>query len=308
MSEEFRYGDLLQSIQRSQDEMQRGLSPITPSDPLESTKPWNTNPVPASQATAYHPQLHGRIEGLPTTSHGQPFLVSAAGGFIPIPMSLPVSLSATSVASSGPPVGTTQVVFPSPVQRLASPKAQRAEPTSTILHHAQTPKSRGVHNVPSSIHSLSAAEIKQPVVNLVRLTQADTEVKDTVKVFPGQDRSKIQTQPSLASVTLPGPPNVTITTSSSIFPHDKTFQSQRLPRNPFTFPPTPPVTLSNEFTPGGKIVQTSQSKLTTDSTEANQKQRHISEDMPCLMPVSPYKDKKDVEENLVPIVSIYTPY
>ena len=309
MSEEFKYGDLLQSIQRSQDEMQRGLSPITPSDPLEASKPWNSHQasvsqVPISQPPAYQPQLHGRIEGLPTTSHGPPFLVSTAGGFIPIPMSVPISLSAVSTAtSSGPPVGTTQVVFPSPAQKLASPKAQRVEPTSTILHRAPSPKSRVVHNVPSSVHGLSAAEIKQPVVNLVRLSPAQTEVKDTVKVFPGQDRTKFQAQPSLASVTQPGPPNVTITTSSSIFQHEKTLQAQRMPRNPFTFPATPPVTLASEFTHGGRVVPTDQSKFMSDSTEASQKQRHTSDDMPCLIPVSPYKDKKEEEETLIPIVS-----
>lgn len=311
MSEEFKFGDLLQSIQHSQDMqsqfLQRDLSPITPSDPMEPTKPWSTQQTVVSQAIAsqpqaYHPQLHGRIEGLPTSSQGQQIVVAPPGGFIPIPMSIPVPVSV--VASSGltRPAGTNQVVFPSPGQKLASPKAHRAEPTSTILHRAPSPKTRVIHNPVSSVHIHSAAEIKQPVVNLVRLSTSHSEIKDTVKVFPGQDRSKYQIQPLLASVTQPGPPNVTITTSSSIFSPERTLQAQKMAKNPFTFPVTPPVSLTNEMPHAGRASQIDQSKASTDTVDSSQKQRHRSDDMPCLVPVSPNKVKQEEDEKLIPIV------
>ena len=314
MSEEFKYGDLLQSIQRSQDMqsqlLQRGLSPITPSDPLEPAKPWHTQQAmtaqaPASQPQVFHPQLHGRIESLPQTSQGpgQQIMVAPPGGFVPIPMSGPVPISAIPTSGLTRSVGSAQVVFPSPGQRLASPKAQRVEPTGTVLHRAPSPKTRVLHNPASSIYAQSAAEIKQPVVNLIRVSPGYPEVKDTVKVFPGQDRSKYNVQASMASVTQPGPPNVTITTTSSIFPPEKTLHTQTMARNPFTFPPTPPVSLTNELAHLGRSIQIDQSKVFTETIDTNLKQRHRSDDMPCLLPVSPHKVKQEEEEKLVPIVS-----
>ena len=305
MSEEFKYGDLLQSIQRSQDIqsqlLQRGLSPITPSDTQEPTKSWISQQEVISQATATQYQRQNRNQDHSSASHGQPFLISP--GFIPISMSIPVPVSALQTSGLSRPAGSSQVVFPSHGQRLASPKAQRVEPTGTILHHAASPKTRLMQN--PSVYGQSDMEKKQSVVSLARLQPGHGEAKDSVKVFPGLDRSKMQTQPSLASVTEPGPPNVTITTSCSIFPPEKTLHAQRMTRNPFTFPVTSPLSAGNEFTSVGTVFQMDRSNLTADNAELNQKQKpgDISEDMPCLVPVSPYKEKKDEEEQLIPIVS-----
>ena len=319
MSEEFKYGDLLQSIQRSQDLqtqlLQRGLSPITPSDPLEPAKPWHTQQAmkthaPASLPQSFPSQLHGRImEGVSHSSAGQQTMVVPPGGFIPISMSGPVPVSAISTSGLTRSAGLTQVVFPSPGQRLASPKPQRVEPTATVLHRAPSPKTRVIHNPGSLGYSHASADIRQPVVNLIRLSpgQGHSEVKVkgecTVRVYPGQERSNYNVQASLASVTQPGPPNVTITTTSSIFLPEKSLHTQTIARNPFTFPPTPPASLANELAHLGRHVQPDQSKVFTEPTDTNQKQRHRSDDMPCLHPVSPRKVKQEEEEKLVPIVS-----
>ena len=329
MSEEFKYSDLLQSLQRSQVELQsqllqRNLSPITPSDPLEPTKPWQaqqsvgTGGGLGAVPHSFQSQLHGRIvEAGSQSGAGQQTMVTPPGGFIPIPVSggaLPVpSMSTSGLVRSA---GLTQVVFPSPGQSLASPKAQRVkvEPSATVLHRAPSPKTRVIQNIQnpaSSAYTQSIPDMKQPVVNLIRLSpgqghsqgHSEVKVKETVRVFPGQDRSNYNVQASLASVTQPGPPNVTITTTSSIFPPEKSLHTQTIARNPFTFPPTPPISLANELAHLGRNIQSDQSKMSTDSMETNQKQRHRSDDMPHLHPVSPRKIKQEEEEKLVPIVS-----
>lgn len=104
------------------------------------------------------------------------------------------------------------------------------------------------------------------------------------------------------SVTEPGPPNITISVCSSIPSQDRPVQKH--PRNPFTFPATPPVSLTNERPAiGVAILPVSQTKITESKVSANEKSRHKSDDMPHLSPVKKVEVKKDEDEDLVSIVS-----
>lgn len=104
------------------------------------------------------------------------------------------------------------------------------------------------------------------------------------------------------SMTEPGPPNITISSCGTIPTQDRPLQ--KLPRNPFTFPATPPVTLTNERPAVGLGSPVIQSKVKVEGkVTASDKQRHGSDEMPQLSPVKKVEVKKEEEEDLISIVS-----
>ncbi|KAL4223882.1 Deoxynucleotidyltransferase terminal-interacting protein 1 [Mactra antiquata] len=121
---------------------------------------------------------------------------------------------------------------------------------------------------------------------------------------PAVSYSMVSSAAQSISVTEPGPPNITISVCGSIPSQDRAVQKH--PRNPFTFPATPPVSLTNERPAiGVGLHPVSQSKLADTKPPANEKNRHKSEDMPQLSPVKKVEVKKEDDDELVSIPNAY---
>ncbi|KAL3857532.1 hypothetical protein ACJMK2_012191 [Sinanodonta woodiana] len=269
------YRDLLQNIQRSQQQvqsslMQSGLSPITPMDSEDSN--------------AQHPFqfITSRPQQQQQQQQQHQSVKQEVGVFQP----------------------------QSSVQRLPSQhqmvKDERKTPSPQPLHNT-------VKAVPSSnsapmkvVIRSRVGEIKQPVVSLLRLPttvtttnvekQSTTEVK-TVACYPSSVMSSASTTANASSSVPQG-----------IFKHWTASASHRVtpphPPNPFTFPATPPVTMVTTIAyqsskPHDSIAQ-------RQDLDQGKKQRHSSSEMPKLSPISdsPRRSssrESDTKEKLVPI-------
>lgn len=257
---DFKYGDLLQSINRSHENIQShllqgGLSPITPAEPV-SSRPWSSQagpqlvPVPSVALSLGHALSSGAF----TQAHSVQPAIRSSGP----------SISAHSTVSQA--VGFTPVVLPSQGFQTKNPDH---------IYNVPAPVSSTISSISASTHS--------PAVSFIHPLGA-----------PAQS----------VSMTEPGPPNITISSCGTIPTQDRTLS--KLPRNPFTFPATPPVTLTNERPPvglGNPIVQSKvkvEGKVTT-----NEKQRHGSDEMPQLSPVKKVEMKKEDEKDYVSISNAY---
>lgn len=258
---DFKYGDLLQSINKSSNIqthlLQGGLSPITPADPA-TTKSWAAQPAPQlvpvpSVALSLG---HALSSGAFSQTHSVQPAIRSTG-----------TIGATHITVS-PSVGFTPVVLPSQSYRSRSPIKFMGISVSS---------SSAISSIPASAHQSAVSYIHT-----------------------------MGTPAQSVSMTEPGPPNITISSCSSIPTPDRPLQ--KLPRNPFTFPATPPITLTNERPAGpvGLGIPIIQSKVKTEtklSISANEKQRHSSDEMPQLSPVKKVEVKKEEEEDLVSVVS-----
>ncbi|WAR03559.1 TDIF1-like protein [Mya arenaria] len=282
--QDFKFGDLLQSINRSQEQlqsqlMQSGLSPITPADQLPKQWALQPQPPPNISLTSNAGQFTSSSQGLlrPTqsasdsrlsmhyTTDSKPAIlqeVLGSGGLLAAARSIHQSTSTASHVVSHPPAsGFTPVVLPS----------QSHSVRSSVLN-------------PSIPVISSFVNVMKPTLTNVQATVSQ-EIKKEPQFVPS----------SLASVTQPGPPNITISTRTNMPSQEKL--AQRLPRNPFTFPATPPASLTNEK----PAFVMSQSNLVVADGLTNEKQRHASDEMPKLSPVGKLKREKDEEEALVPL-------
>ena len=265
--QDFKFGDLLQSINRSHEQlqsqlMQGGLSPITPAEPVP--KPWPHHQPPGVRHSDGSQVSHGLLKQVQSRDErGSGLLteVIGAGGLLAAARNIQYSSAASTVISHPPATGFTPVVLPS---------------------QSHTARSSG-HNMP----------VASSFVSLTRPTVTTTQIAMTKDI-----KTEPEFAPSSLSVTQPGPPNVTISTRTTMPSQDK----QRLPRNPFTFPATPPVSLTNDRPP----FQINQSTLVATDGVTNDKQRHASDDMPQLSPVGKVKKVKEEASNeeLVTMVSV----
>lgn len=267
---DFKYGDLLQSINRSHENIQShllqgGLSPITPSEPV-SSRPWSSQPAPQlvpvpSVALSLG---HALSSGVFSQAHSvQPAVRSSAS-----------AASAHTTVSSA--VGFTPVVLPS--QSYQSKSQER-------IYSIPVPASSAVSNISAGNHLPAVSNISAgnhlPAVSFIHA---------------------LGTPAQSVSMTEPGPPNITISSCGTIPTQDRPLQ--KLPRNPFTFPATPPVTLTNERPTIGLGSPSIQSKVKLEGKmTVSDKQRHGSDEMPQLSPVKKVEVKKEEEEDLVSIVS-----
>lgn len=291
MEQDYESSDMLMNINKSQDIqshlLQGGLSPITPADPVGS-KPW-----PVKGASLPYQVLHGLsssqavsapllsvvtasgITSRQVTSSVNPYITQAPilsealAGLSGTHSSQRAQVSTSSAqASYGQPTGFTPVVLPSGGHRSRSP-----------------------HRVPNAPVATSHTNISRSFDQAAGSQSSQMTLKQE-RVYPDKE----------LSVTQPGPPNITISTCTSIPSQEK--PAQKLPRNPFTFPATPPVSLTNEKT----TVHINQSNSVVSDGLTNDKQRHASDEMPHLSPVA--KEKKEIKEEnadneLVPLVSIW---
>ncbi|XP_060571095.1 uncharacterized protein LOC132729346 isoform X2 [Ruditapes philippinarum] len=258
---DFKYGDLLQSINKSSNIqshlLQGGLSPITPADPVAS-KSWPTQPAP--QLVPVPSVALSLGHALSSAAFSQTHNVQPA-----IRNTGTIGATHMSVSQA---VGFTPVVLPSQSYRSRSPGNFMGIPVSS---------SSAISNNPASVHQSGVSYIHT-----------------------------MGTPAQSVSMTEPGPPNITISSCSTIPTPDR--PHQKLPRNPFTFPATPPITLTNERPIVGHGIPIIQSKVKTESKltlSANEKQRHSSDEMPQLSPVKKVEIKKEEEENLVSIPNAY---
>lgn len=287
MDSEYKYGDLLQSINRSHHDIQSqliqgGLSPITPAD-ASAAKPWagqnisvpistyatSVTSVPLLQLGSGTSISSREVISAPNISLSQaPILSEALAGRIGnMAPNVRTSLSATGPQASYPqPTGFTPVVLPT-----------------------SSSKSKNQYQAPNT-------QVQNSFINISR------SLEQVAVTYASQVNTKAEQRypDKEVSVTQPGPPNVTISTCTSIPSQEKPVQ--KLPRNPFTFPATPPVSLTNER----PVVSTNKPGLVF-SDGLKEKQRHSSDEMPQLSPVS--KEKRELkeetsEDDLVPLVSI----
>ncbi|KAH3891582.1 hypothetical protein DPMN_015686 [Dreissena polymorpha] len=264
-NQEFRPADLNKVMNQAQQQirsqiLQGGLSPITPADPVQ--RPWSHDHASLIQNPANsHPLITQSLTGVnPRTSH-VPIRqhVSPTSGSVGGVSSASNSSSAASVISNVQVTGFMPVVLPSQ-SRSMHVSSQNVPVVSSFVSLSRP--------------SMSSSSKSYQTVETVLLSRALTS----------------------GAVTQAGPPNITISNRSTIPTQEKI--AQKIPRNPFTFPATPPVSLSNER----PAFQTSQSNLVIDEDLPSEKKRHRSDDMPQLSPVG--KMKREVDENdeeLVPI-------
>ena len=267
------------------------MSPITPSEPAPQ-KFWVQDPN-SSQ---------GQVIQAYTVPHSgesvvvKPYGVSASeSGFVPVQslVSLPHGFVADMLSKSESVQKQANVRSQISSRQTTSPKARHSVQSVQAKSHDHQ---RLVSHFPSSSAALGTATVSN----------------EAVKVFPSSRDPSTYSVPShnIISTTQPGPPNITISSSSAIFTEGKPIKSQKYQRNPFTFPATPPASLTIERPLVGGVLSFNQSKQPESEVKIEDKNRHPSGEMPQLLPVSPVKRDKKTEvkseptnEELVPIVS-----
>ena len=286
---EYRYGDLLQSINRSHHDIQShllqgGLSPITPAEP-SAGKPWPHQGIAVPLST--HPP-HMNMSHMSSVTHATSVpLLSVAQG---------VSISEYNISLSQAPIlsealagrtGNIQTPSRTSVPTTGQSMGQLKGFTPVVLpsggHRSRSPHRSSKAPVQTSFIS-TAKNVEYPAVSHCNQATIKQERR-----YPDKDVT-----------TQPGPPNVTISTYTTLPAQEKPVPVQKLPRNPFTFPATPPVSLTNE-----KPIISKSNLIVSDGL--SEKQRHSSDEMPQLSPVARAKqDIKDepIEDDLVPLVSL----
>lgn len=278
---EYKPGDLLQSINRSQQSIQShlqqsGLSPITPADTV-ITQPWSNQPV-AQLITV--PSV-----GIPHPGSVSATRVFAQGqGHVMVPaVARSLGISASALTSVSPAIGFTPVVLPSQSRQSKSPHSVSSAVTNIGISAGL------VHSKPASSYMPNKTVAAQPV----SLLEPGPPSYMPNKTVASQS----------VSLTEPGPPNITISSCSSIPTQDRPIQKH--PRNPFTFPATPPVSLTNEKPTEFLGISVIQSKAGDDKSSID-KHRHMSDEMPKLSPVKKEEIKQeDGDDSCVPVSNAY---